>query len=228
MAVSAEPGDRHPGRAVGTAVHGGEAGRCRPSIWLGSRAARQRRGCRLRLPPCRRRHPPLHRIPERAFECQPFPSSARHECSRLARLSRQNREICTEEVPLRSWSWYTPTRRYAGDRRSPTPPGRIPLDIAVIIAHFPGQICGDDHRCFTRSVCPGQAGTWRRWARAGACPGARDWLHSADQARAWPASRPGGRWTYHSVNSRHRPAESKRITKQLSNISSTAPPGPDR
>jgi hypothetical protein len=37
-----------------------------------------------------------------------------------------------------------------------------------------------------------------------------------------------GRCMYHSVNSRHRPAESKRITKQLSYTFSTAPPGSDR
>jgi hypothetical protein len=30
------------------------------------------------------------------------------------------------------------------------------------------------------------------------------------------AGQPDGRSTYHSVNSRHRPAESNRITKQLS------------
>ena len=29
--------------------------------------------------------------------------------------------------------------RYAGDRRSPSPPGRIPLDTRVIIAHFPAR-----------------------------------------------------------------------------------------
>ena len=42
-------------------------------------------------------------------------------------------------------------RRYTGDRRSPSPSGRITPDIRVIIAQFFGLICGDDHPCITRS-----------------------------------------------------------------------------
>jgi hypothetical protein len=43
------------------------------------------------------------------------------------------------------------SRRYMGDRRSPSPSGHITLDIRVILAHIFGLICGDDHPYITRS-----------------------------------------------------------------------------
>jgi len=43
-------------------------------------------------------------------------------------------------------------RRYTGDRRSPSPSGRITLDIRVIIANIFGPVCGDDHPYITRYV----------------------------------------------------------------------------
>jgi hypothetical protein len=46
----------------------------------------------------------------------------------------------------------------------------------------------------------------------------RDWPAAGSARRGVAAAGryPRGRRTYHSVNSRHRPAESNRITKQLS------------
>jgi hypothetical protein len=45
-------------------------------------------------------------------------------------------------------------RRYTGDRRSPSPSGRITLDTQVIIADTFGPICGDDHPRITGSARP--------------------------------------------------------------------------
>jgi hypothetical protein len=41
-----------------------------------------------------------------------------------------------------------------GDRRSPSLLGHITPDIRVIIAHFFGPTCGDDHPYINRSACP--------------------------------------------------------------------------
>src|SRR5262249_47518036 len=63
-----------------------------------------------------------------------------------------NRQICAQTTAHLTALTAIHTRRYTGDRRSPSPPGRITLDIRVIIADFFVSICGDDHPYITRSA----------------------------------------------------------------------------
>ena len=65
------------------------------------------------------------------------------------------------------WCW-AHNRRYTGDRRSPSPSGRITLYTRVIIANFFGLICGDDHPCINRyeRSAAGHARQLRRADRA--------------------------------------------------------------
>jgi hypothetical protein len=62
--------------------------------------------------------------------------------------------FCTLTLAQPAQRFAAPSRRYTGDRRSPSPSGRITLHTRVIIANFFGLICGDDHPCINRSARP--------------------------------------------------------------------------